>query len=1555
MSHPSSSYSNSDAHLTPVTVTYSASPALLQSPLTDHFVRSLDHQLPLRNIHWKPSPSTFQSTTANTTTTTNSSSNNNNNVHHDSAQFNSSASHPNPKPAIPRSSSGQILTSTSIRTIQTLPVSLKPLFEQLNHQNKLQHGFDFGNNNASLLDKPFAHLYLVVCDDSDKYRTTVRNEIKAWINSLSSNTPAAAAANVPFTSSSSSNLTPSGSRTSLALRSSTPPVRPETPSSTGGGGGAGAGGGSSSPRTPSGTPGLPSTTAVSATAIPEYLIILINPPEGSAINYSAGVTASTGAGANPEASRTGMGRFYSKSKGSVIEKMKADFNSGKKEHVVHVTRLPPPPASGSTLPQAHLIDPTIWAEMLTRLKECASTAFGTAVAAQEEEIRRLEAGKSSPGWDLCSYFIARETLARTLEGVGLRDDAVAQYEDLEGIFSTSNQDHVLSFAPVGGTSPGDDSKPLLDINKKPYQDLIRRREITLFDFRCYLFTRRAVLLGKLGRVVQVMRETPPFIGAVSKMLSDSGPLSPRMIESWIFSASLDVVDRCQAWLIERGDTNVSENQLSPAFHSAKAELLELARAQLDRLGMTIGHLPTTMPFCLPKREPPTGRLRDLPPLPHEAATASSLRDTSQVTRTELVEAIKDAQEFYNLYLGVTERVISASHHAGRKRSVQKLRANLASLDFHRERLSQAYMAFLSLPEGYAETRWNQIEAHLLARQLECHKRLGKPRDKAWLSVIIAMLRALALDGGAATHGSGDPGSPIQRGASADTKDLEACLNRWEDPKYLFQELRAAASSFDREVPVSGFEGLSVVPLSNRAIQAVGEDGSRLRVEVGSCLDFELAVEDVRICLTGPSKEQVWFTTGPTILYPGKTRMDLVTNGPSPGSYVIDVSQIRLSKVIFQYAAAGGGGGKATSNLTPLEMLKNVIKIPRDGDSLDVDLQLPSEIHLDRPRLLELIVSSGRNQVETAEISILDAGGNVYAGIERSELVPPPSVEEDRTDLEPSTELQVTGTSTSEAKLRITNLAPRSNRILTFPLSSSPSDGNLRLTVKVTYWTTNARPQVRRQLVRNLSLLVSLPLGVNVQDFFRTESLFSRFSISAGGNGAIRLKPVRLEHEPRPTANQADGGPTESEDGGGGEVFIQSQISDQVVTVTPRQPASFLFRIKKTRPRGEGLGLEEEGQGGLADQDVDKRHLRLYLTYRPLKEEAKSKVLSLLDHQDEGKEPYPDDSSRRRLLERDLKRFVDERLDLPAMSLWGEIRFGAEFDERWWRSALESWGGVSDPSSSPPPSPSAEVGKKKENEGRQEDAKSETLEKIQRILNLAGKISRFEEESKTNWKEAEENSGWRLLSIPVDVPKMQVVNSVRIDLCGPHRIQPSKIDPPPMPLVVGVAVDVEISIRSCFSWGDLKPSSSSSLVTLSYEVMTDFETWLVSGSKRGTLTIPLSRNLHQAEPIRLQLVPLKTGLLNLPNVIVRPVVRPLSLTPPPPFTTTEGVGEQQQVIVKSCETFVENSADSIQVVPRRWRSQYQTAVQDLSTRSRGFGTGGGAGGHLEYGLVNGVSE
>ncbi|SPO25257.1 related to TRS130 - subunit of the TRAPP complex of the cis-Golgi [Ustilago trichophora] len=1359
-----------------ITVTYAASQALLAAPLTPHFIHLLKEQLPLRNLHWRPSQSTLDAVAAR------------------AAQQGKSAY-----------TSSSVVPGSTIRTIQTLDVALKPLTDEIRRWRGDPGYFDQPGA-AGLLDRPFVHLYLVVCEDSEHYRTTVRNEIRSWISSLSF-----FHAKQPAPSSSSASAgTPtlaSSSRTSLGLgsfRSGTPPVRSETPPTAV----TAAPVSSSGPNTPTNQAVPPKATGASmptGPTEPEYLIVLITPPEG------AGITGLAGSGAASAEAKTGMGRFMNKSKGNVLEKARADFNTSKKEHVVQLSRLPPVPAVPLGQSGLHSMDPTIWAELLTKMREAASSTFTTTIEAQEEEITRCGVTRGQQGWDFCSYFLSKDSLARTLEAVGLKDDAVGQYEDLEIVFAQAMQNGAVSFARVGGDDANDDSLPLLDVTKKPYADLIRRKEISLFDFRCYLFARKSALLGKMGRVAAVMREAPLFISAVGRMLRRNKRLSSQWIESWIFSAALDVVEQCQAWLIHRGgQTSTStDDQLSPAFHSNKSELLDVARRQLDRIGIDAGHLPATEPFSFATTSNPIER--DLPPLPSGEARAEAdpgaavVLDVKQKSsRPEIQRAVESREVFDSHYLALCDRILTGWKASLRKRDALHVRTIVATLHYLRGKHQSAYDSFVGLTEAYAVAKFGSLEGHSLAMQLDCHAKLDKPKDRGWIAAALSALRVSIQ-------------SPTAGRRAVELADAD----KWIDPSYLCDQLRTASSSLEREIPISGYPLFSITVPHASAKLAGTEDGTLLTVHVTSLLPCVQEVEDVRVCLVTAGGATLWYTSAKTQLNPGVTSVELFCPHPAHGVYSVDVTQIRMARMIFQYDYASKG----------VEAV--LVRVPKDGDAPSVSVALPKEIDLEKKREVEVTIWTGRDDMDVVEVAVLsssDADGVCLVDCGKAKIS---AGENAKLDIAQS----------SAEALVLKSLSKHTTTSITLPFVQVPESGILEGQITLTYTTTSATARYangrKRTLRTPLYLRTALPLGVNVQDFFRTSCLLSKFTISAGGGGSIRLQPVSLVAEEANGAGQEAGGYT-----------IEACSSEREAMVTPRQPATYLFRVFKTN------SSSERREGG--------KRLRLVVRYRALQEDAvacASRAMDIvIEEKGEELQELKKGLAGRRLLDDAMVRYVRDRLDLPAYSISGRIRTGT-MDTAWWRQELRSWGQCS-------------------------LTLSALLSLISTTLNSVLPTTTVEE--------AEEI--WQTLTIPVEIPTVDYVNAVTLTLADQTSTAINNSDI----VVVGQPVEVIISIRTTCRWSNFdvtgvnKEGEEGMMV---YDILPDFETWIVDGMKRGSFRV-LDQGCFT---LKVKIVPLRMGRLPLPNVMVRPL-------------SSVTVDSVQKENGQSYHTYTTNSAHRLIAIP-----------------------------------------
>lgn len=101
-------------------------------------------------------------------------------------------------------------------------------------------------------------------------------------------------------------------------------------------------------------------------------------------------------------------------KGTVLDKIKADFNLDKRDRYVTYTW---------SVAYSHLNNwygrcvqlawtvgqnnPAAWAEMLSKIKEGILVAFDSTIAQRSEEVKRSAGQRLMPGWNYCTFFILK--------------------------------------------------------------------------------------------------------------------------------------------------------------------------------------------------------------------------------------------------------------------------------------------------------------------------------------------------------------------------------------------------------------------------------------------------------------------------------------------------------------------------------------------------------------------------------------------------------------------------------------------------------------------------------------------------------------------------------------------------------------------------------------------------------------------------------------------------------------------------------------------------------------------------------------------------------------------------------------------------------------------------------------------------------------------------------------------------------------------------------------------------------------------------------------------
>ena len=225
----------------------------------------------------------------------------------------------------------------------------------------------------------------------------------------------------------------------------------------------------------------------------------------------------------------------------------------------------------------------MWQDILGKVKEGVLQSFDSRVSHYEEDIRKMDSQRTLPGWNYCTFFILKEGLAQSFEHMFLLEDALIQYDELEASFfqllrgdthaltvSISLLDNQLTwFTRTGGTTAGDDSANILDLLHKDYRTLILANNISLFDFRIYLFARQVMLLTAMGKYPDIAARARDYISTLARTLrTDREDTGISFIESWIFSAAMQVVEA------------TSKATKSPALAAAIGDLLAIARTQV---------------------------------------------------------------------------------------------------------------------------------------------------------------------------------------------------------------------------------------------------------------------------------------------------------------------------------------------------------------------------------------------------------------------------------------------------------------------------------------------------------------------------------------------------------------------------------------------------------------------------------------------------------------------------------------------------------------------------------------------------------------------------------------------------------------------------------------------------------------------------------------------------------------------------------------------------------------------------------------------------------------
>jgi len=1371
---------------------------------------------------------------------------------------------------------------------------------------------------------PYLKVLLVRCDDSDSYKSKVRAEIREWIKA---NTPSA----------------------------------------------------SSSKK---------ANAAENHDAF-EWLIVHVVIPNTVAATQPRKSHSESGA----EKSSTSRWRPGSS---TLLEKLRSDFNSSSKSSADRIAqirigvndvpydslpRVVAAPPSGYT--ESEQESRAAWDDLLTKFRSLILSSFDSRVSQYEEDIKERDGQRSLPGWNFCTFFILKEGLARGFESVGLVEDALVGYDELsvgldmvvseqasgdssstanslptyteelkkiaqkaraamtgsDMAFEEETVDLQSGQSEAADTRSGFDEIPVSS-TKKPYREMILANNVSIFDFRCYIFARQvslllrlanawstreellaklkeqqeSVLLGVAPRLpppkqkeseqevllmlAEICRRTLEFIPAVSQVmrrdvlaalaqiskedsteLTDADPVVSEVIDNMVASFGFNVAQqilaqsatkslpippsalaatndqepkstipepktmmhpaRGSSLRVRTGPTNVrpppspdtlpgphtsvqEDDTTTNSFIKAgleelaarRAELYALSRNILDESGKKRGWDSGwgTVPVV---GESTMIDMVDISLDDADAAidTTSAAPEAGSRAYTSiygidsklLSTGLENKDDFYRLYETLTDKTLRHYTVANHDHSVQANMADLAILKYHLQEYNAASAYFWRTTPFFGESGWTLLELSMLVMYTDCLKKVG--RKDEYVKVVLKLLAK------AATAERERLASKLVLRTSTikvDYPDKDVIKGFLPDLLTEVEELPKDTlmplSSFFASMEVAGVE------------YHEGRDGVTLKLDLQSLLtdDFNLSKTRVRIAnKSGGSRQEIWFENlESNVIEPGKASIRLDSNVCIPGSYEVDRVELYSGKLCLFHDRSLGQSPKA-----PGELLSSAqVALYHRADALNVKLTASQHIQLDRNNTVDIDLDSGWNDIISAEIRVKAATGGLRILTSDAKCL------DEGVDFSRSAESGV---------FHYGAVPPKTTVKVRFPYTVEHEVLNVAVRIEVSYKTEHGS----YRFSKSPSVPVSLVLGVNVQDIFKHNALFSRFSVSTSSQSPIRIFDTELQ---------------------GCELF-DSEFglpSQEPIIIFPKQPASLLYKIRR--------------RAGIKVDFKATRTMYLKLSYSVLQDDVEQVLTDSIQQDLRGTAL----SVYSRLLATTVIPRIQQDMtshDLERACLLGHITTAPLASVNWTQFFT----------------------------GLGKDSQGDNI-----AILLATFLAKWQKSNtrlplptakKIETAGSNSLQQTRTILIPVDIPPVTIVHTADIQLLTSSS---SAISDQATPTIIctNQLVPANLHLKWTRAWDTATQPQHQTDLEFSYEVTAPGDSWLLGGRKKGHFVIPaptlrdasrdaagqqdesgdapeyegLSSTIETEADIPLLLIPLREGWLPYPNVEIREI-------------------------------------------------------------------------------------
>lgn len=591
----------------------------------------------------------------------------------------------------------------------------------------------------------------------------------------------------------------------------------------------------------------------------------------------------------------------------------------------------------------------------------------------------------------------------------------------------------------------------------------------------------------------------------------------------------------------------------------RADLMYLKRSIISGIGLRCGGWQTGLPeirrthFAHCEGMQDVSLNDDTPKLNGNSGgspNAVQLSSKQGIRNVALHRALVAKQTFYDAYESLTILTLALYVLGERKRYAEALITDIAATRFQSEDYSAAASYFRQLAPFYAKGDWTDLELVMLHLYALCLRKLE--RNEEYVGITLKILTKQVQ------RRKEELGEPQRKLVAAPNASPIAGAKHLENAI-------AASKTLQKGVTVSMGDFFGELIIDTQIRHKGDRDGFLLHLRLHHLMTEDFEVQEVNIHLLSVDNDQrseLWVSkSDPQLWRCGWVTVVAESSVMQPGIYTVDKVIIKSENIIFQHEALVRE--KSLFTVSPNDSSATDSKDGREEPPLHVYPQPTSfearaehckEIHLEKTRSIEVVLSSGWNKIFRGTLSIRAGTAGLRLHTADTEVLNarPEIIDKSKPGLIQFSELA----SEAEARMKIP-----------YTLESELKEIVVRL--EITY--TIEHGEFTFACAPRISIL--LPLGVNVQDIFTKEALFSKFSIFTANAVPLRLLHCHLM--------------------GTDDFEVHTPALDSDLDIFSRQPVSLLAKITHKTRRS-------------SDRPVQRKFL-LQITYTCLDEAVSSSV------------------------------------------------------------------------------------------------------------------------------------------------------------------------------------------------------------------------------------------------------------------------------------------------------------------------------------------------------------